>query len=195
LLALGGALALVDRAIDSGRSATVLSFSIFGAALVLLYATSTLYHASRGMWKARLRKLDHCAIYLMIAGTYAPFMLVTLAGPWGWSLMVIVAALCVAGWWLELRPDDAAQPRSRKSSLLLYLAMGWLGLVALQPLYNGLGLAGMLWLAAGGLAYTVGVVFYVLDDKYNVRHTHGVWHLFVMAGSAAHCGAVLGFVQ
>jgi hemolysin III len=195
LLALAGALALVDRALDSGRAAALWSFSIFGAALVLLYTASALYHASRGVWKDRLRTLDHCAIYLLIAGTYAPFMLVSLAGPWGWTLMVLVAALCCAGLWLELAPRGASTPRRHKWALLLYLGMGWLGVVALGPLAQALGTQGMFWLAAGGVAYTVGVLFYLLDHRWNVPHTHGVWHLFVLAGSGSHFGAVFGFVR
>lgn len=195
LLALGGALALADRALASSRPTVILSFGIFGAALVVLYTASTLYHASHGVWKARLRKLDHCAIYLLIAGTYAPFMLVSLAGPWGWTLMALVTALCSAGLWLELSPRDAAKPRRHKWALLLYLVMGGLGVVALGPLAQALGPQGMFWLAAGGVAYTVGVLFYLLDHRWDVPHTHGIWHLFVLAGSGSHFGAVFGFVR
>jgi hemolysin III len=193
LLALAGALVLIDQALTIGRIAAIVSFAVFGGAMVLLYTASTLYHASQGAWKARLRKLDHCAIYLMIAGTYAPFMLVTLAGPWGWTLMALVSLLCMVGLALELRPRPATA--SRKASLLLYLGMGWLGVAAIVPLAQALGPKGLFWLAAGGVAYTVGVVFYVLDDKFNLRHAHGVWHLFVLAGSASHYGVVLAFVR
>jgi hemolysin III len=193
LLAFAGSLVLMNQAIATGGLAVIVSFAVFGAAMVLLYSASTAYHASRGAWKQWLRKLDHCAIYLMITGTYAPFMLVTLAGPLGWTLMGLVSVLCVLGLFIELR--CVAATSSRKLSLLLYLGMGWLGIAAIGPLATALGPEGLFWLAAGGVAYTVGVLFYVLDDKFNWRHAHGVWHLFVLAGSASHYGVVLAFVR
>jgi hemolysin III len=134
-----------------------------------------------------LRKLDHCAIYLLIAGTYAPFALVTLNGPLGWWMLGAVWLMACAGMVLEFWPAH----RSRALNVALYVGMGWLGLIAAAPLAEKLG-AGFGWLLAGGLLYTMGVVFYAMDKKW--RHAHGIWHLFVMAGSGAHFGAVLLYV-
>jgi hemolysin III len=172
------------RGMDGWKIASV---AIYGATLLLLFAVSTLYHSTRGRGKSILRKLDHCAIYLLIAGTYTPFTLVTLRGAWGWSLFGAAWGLAAVGIAQEFLLGKGA----RLVSLVIYLVMGWMGLVALQPLAAGLGVAGLLWLVAGGALYTGGIVFYALDERF--RHFHGVWHLFVLAGSAAHFVAIAAY--
>jgi hemolysin III len=184
VLALAAAVALIVSASLRGDPWRIVSFSIYGASLFLLYLVSTLYHGSRGRAKDVLRKLDHCAIYLLIAGTYTPFTLVTLNGPWGWSLFGVVWGLAAIGIVQELTLARGA----RWSSLAIYLAMGWVALVATVPLFNALGPGGFAWVAAGGAIYTAGIVFYLYDERF--RHWHGIWHLFVLAGSATHFGAI-----
>ncbi|MEP7262150.1 MAG: hemolysin III family protein [Usitatibacter sp.] len=188
VLALGGAVALVTLAALKGDPWRIVSFAVYGSTLILLYLTSTLYHSVRGRAKAVLRKLDHCTIYLLIAGTYTPFTLVTLRGPWGWSLFGAVWGLAALG----IAQECWLARGARLASLAIYLLMGWLALVALVPLLEALGWTGLAWLAAGGLAYTVGIVFYVFDER--VPHFHGVWHLFVLAGSAIHYAAMVVLV-
>lgn len=181
---LSGAL-LVAVAARSGDAWKIVSFSVYAATLLLLYLTSTLYHSTRGATKDVLRKLDHCAIYLLIAGTYTPFTLVTLRGTIGWTMFGVVWALAVLGIAQELLYTR----RGRVLSLLIYVVMGWLAVAGIGPLVDALGRAGFAWLAAGGLFYTAGIVFYATDHK--VRHGHGIWHLFVLAGSLCHYLAVL----
>jgi hemolysin III len=154
-----------------------------------MYSSSTLYHSVRGgRGKDFLRKMDHQSIYLLIAGSYTPFCLVTLRGPWGWSLLGVVWGLAVVGSLQDLRPRTDA----RIVSVVIYLLMGWAAVVALVPMVNGLGRAGFAWVAAGGLLYTVGIAFYALDAR--LKHAHGIWHLFVLAGSTAHFIAILMYV-
>ncbi len=187
--ALAGATLLVVLAALGGDAWKVVSVSIYGATLVLLYTFSTLYHSLRGGRAKRvLQKLDHESIYLLIAGSYTPFCLVTLRGPWGWSLLGVVWGLAVLGGVQELRPRREA----RILSMAIYIVMGWAALVALVPLLAALGPAGFAWVAAGGVFYTVGIVFYALDAR--LKHAHGVWHLFVITGSACHYVAVLYYV-
>jgi hemolysin III len=160
---------------------------IFGVTLILLYATSTVYHAlplSRG--KRLFRVLDHSAIFLLIAGTYTPFALGPLRGPWGWTLLAIIWTLALLGIFSKVAVGFGI-PRL---STALYLGMGWLIVIAIKPLIDNVPRAGILWLAAGGLAYTGGVVFYAMN---RVRYHHMIWHLFVAAGSACHYVAVLGY--
>lgn len=164
------------------------SVSIYGLTLVLLYSFSTLYHSMRGRPKLVLRKLDHESIYLLIAGSYTPFCLVTLRGPWGWTLFGVVWGLAVIGGVQELRPIGQV----RILSVVIYLVMGWVALVALVPLLRVLGTAGFAWVATGGALYTLGIVFYALDSR--LSWAHGVWHLFVIAGSAIHYFAILQYV-
>jgi hemolysin III len=188
LLALTGAAWLLTTAILSGDGWKVLSVSIYGATLVMLYSTSTIYHSVRGRVKDILRKLDHLSIYLLIAGSYTPFCLISMRGPWGWSLFGIVWTLAVVGMLQEIKPRSEA----RVMSLVIYAVMGWIVIVAIKPLLANLGLAGFLWLAAGGVFYTVGIIFFAFDERF--RHWHGIWHLFVIAGSLAHFIAVLFYV-
>jgi len=162
--------------------------AIYGATLVTLYSISTVYHSVRGRVKHVLQKLDHLSIYLLIAGSYTPFCLISLRGPWGWSLFGIVWALAVIGMLQEIKPRSEA----RVLSLIIYAVMGWIVIVAIKPLLENLGLAGFLWLAAGGVFYTVGIVFFAFDERF--RHWHGIWHLFVIAGSLAQFIAILFYV-
>lgn len=188
LLALSGAIWLLVLAAASGDGWKVFSMAVYGATLVLLYSISTLYHSVRGRVKRVLRKLDHLSIYLLIAGSYTPFCLISLRGPWGWWLFGIVWSLAAIGMLQEIKPRSEA----RILSLVIYAVMGWIVLVAIEPLLASLGLPGFLWLAAGGVAYTVGIVFFAFDERF--RHWHGIWHLFVIAGSLAHFIAILFYV-
>jgi hemolysin III len=188
VLALLGAAVLVVLAALRADVWKVVSFAIYGATLVLAYSVSTLYHSLRGRAKRIFRKLDHQAVYLLIAGSYTPFCLVTLRGPWGWSLFGIVWALAVLGMLQEFRRNEDA----RVLSVVLYVVMGWVALVAVAPLLEALGPVGFAWVAAGGVFYTVGIVFYAFDEKF--PYWHGIWHLFVVAGSATHYFAILLYV-
>jgi len=179
-LAVVGAAALISLAAYDGDPYRIVGASVFGAMLIVLYVASTLYHSVRGAAKPVLMKFDHCAIYLLIAGTYTPYALVSLRGAFGWTLLGTIWALAVLGilretWWAR---------RARDAWLPMYVIMGWMGIVALVPLAHELrGLATAL-LVAGGVLYTVGIVFFVNDGRW--RHAHGVWHLFVLGGSASH---------
>jgi len=188
VLSLAGAIVLVVLAAVLGDPWKVVSVTIYGVTLLLLYTFSTLYHSLRGRAKNVLREMDHQSIYLLIAGSYTPFCLVTLRGPWGWSLLGIVWGLAVLGGLQEFRPRNEA----RVLSVVIYVLMGWVVLVALFPLMRALGPAGFAWVAAGGLFYTLGIVFYALDSR--LTYAHGVWHLFVLAGSIAHYIAILHYV-
>jgi hemolysin III len=187
-LAAAGGLALVVAAARGGDVWKIVSFSIYAATLLTLYLTSALYHSARGPAKLLLRRLDHCAIYLLIAGSYTPFTLVSLRGPWGWSLFGIVWTLALVGIFQELCYAKGA----RVLSLLIYVVMGWVCVLGARPLIAALTWDGFLWLAAGGALYTGGIVFYVNDQRW--RHSHGVWHLFVLGGSGCHFGAVALYV-
>ncbi len=187
-LALAGSVVLVVLAALTGDPWKIVSASIYGLTLVLLYTVSTLYHSLRGRAKNVFRELDYQSIYLLIAGSYTPFCLVTLRGPWGWSLFGVVWGLAVIGCLQELGPRSEA----RILSVVIYVGMGWVILVALIPLLAALGPTGFAWVAAGGLLYTAGIVFFALDAR--ITHAHGVWHLFVMAGSATHYVAILRYV-
>lgn len=178
--ALAGTACLIVVAAQEGNPWKVVSFSIYGTSLILLYVFSTLYHSLRNAGKAYFRALDHLAIYLLIAGTYTPFTLVVLKGVWGWSIFAIVWSLAVMGMILEV---SQIQVR-RMVPVTIYLIMGWLIVIALSPLIQSLPTAGTIWLFIGGIFYTTGLFFYILDKK--VSHFHGIWHLFVMAGSIGH---------
>ncbi len=187
LACLGAIWLLVLAALD-GSPVKIVSVAIYGLSLILLYSISTLYHSLRGRAKVVMRKLDHLSIYLLIAGSYTPFCLVTLAGAWGWTLFGIVWGLAVIGMLQEIKPRSEA----RVLSLVIYAVMGWIVLVAVKPLLAALGGAGFAWLLAGGICYTVGIVFFVFDDRF--RHWHGIWHIFVMVGSLLHFIAILFYV-
>jgi len=187
-LAVVGSVVLIVLASLQGDPWKIVSFSIYGAMLMALYIFSTLYHSLRGRAKAVLRKFDHCSIYLLIAGSYTPFALVTLRGAWGWSLFGVIWGLALLGIAQELWLAKGA----RVLSLIIYVLMGWLALVAVLPLWRALTPSGFAWLAAGGASYTLGIIFYATDHK--LRHGHGVWHLFVLGGSICHFFAVLLYV-
>jgi hemolysin III len=180
---------LVIAAAERGDAWLVVGAAVFGATLVLCYLSSTLYHAvhavRRPVAKQRLRMLDHSAIFLLIAGTYTPFALGALRGPFGWTLLAIVWALALLGIGAKLRLGF----RFPRLSMAVYLGMGWMAALILRPLATAIGLAGLAWLAAGGIAYTAGIVFYARDSR--TRFAHAVWHVFVAAGSACHYVAVL----
>ena len=180
MLSISGASVLITLAALMGDPWKIVCVSIFGATLILLYSASTLYHSLRGRAKTILRKLDHLSIYLLIAGTYTPFCLVTLRGVWGWTLFGIVWGLALIGMLQEIRPRSEA----RILSLVIYAVMGWVIVIATGPLLDHLEATGLVLLAAGGLLYTGGIVFYAFDDRF--RHWHGIWHLFVIGGSLLH---------
>ncbi len=188
LLAVAGLIVLISAAVVHGNTWHIVSSSIFGSSMILLYLASTLYHsipAPRA--KKILRLFDHIAIYLLIAGTYTPFLLVNLRGPWGWSLFALVWGIALTGIILKVTPLG----HKRGLSLSLYLILGWIILVAIKPLLNYLDPGGIRLLVAGGLAYTGGVVFYIWK---RLPYNHAIWHLFVLAGSCLHFFAVLFYV-
>jgi hemolysin III len=188
ILALIGSVVLIVFASLTGDPWKVVSVSIYGLTLVLLYSFSTMYHSMRGPIKALFQQLDHHSIYLLIAGSYTPFCLVSLRSNWGWTLLAVIWGLAALGSWQELRQKSEA----RILSVVIYIVMGWAALAALVPLKQALGATGFAWVAAGGILYTVGIIFYALDTR--LRHAHGIWHLFVIAGSSAHYVAILFFV-
>ena len=187
-LALAGLVVLVVYASLQGDPWKIVSFSIYGASLFLLYTLSTLYHSLRGRAKQIFRKLDHVAIYLLIAGTYTPFTLVTLRGSWGWTLFVTIWVLAIVGIIVDSRHKEG----SRAIQMVIYLLMGWLILFAMYPLVQALPTGGVALLVLGGVFYTSGIIFYALDGK--MKHAHGIWHLFVLAGSISHYLAVLFYI-
>lgn len=158
---------------------------VFGVSALILFTTSVAYHAaSSPRLKPKLRLLDHSAIYLLIAGTYTPFALGVLGGAWGWTLFGLVWGLALVG----ILAKTTLGFRFHVSSVLLYLGMGWLGVIAARPLMQALTTQELAWIVAGGLAYTAGVPFYLWKKR---RYTHAIWHLFVLAGVACHFVAVL----
>lgn len=188
VLSIAGLATLVAFAALHGGAIDVVACAVFGTSLVLLYTASTLYHSVPvAAAKPTLRALDHIAIYLLIAGTYTPFTLIALPGPWGWSLFVAVWTLALAGIALE----TGLLKRYHKLAVLLYIGMGWIGMIAFKPLSAHLQAGGMALLIGGGVAYTAGVPFY-LWRKLPYHHT--LWHVFVLAGSVLHFLAVLLYV-
>lgn len=180
---------LVVFASLKGDAWRIVSFSIFGASLVLLYLASTLYHgASRPRIKLRLNRFDHSAIYVLIAGTYTPFTLVTLRGGWGWTIFGIVWGLAIAG---IIYKVFFYTVKYRAVSAVIYLLMGWIIVIAIKPLINNLSLPGLIWLAIGGLSYSFGVIFYLWKK---LPFAHSIFHLFVLGGSIAHFFAIFWYV-
>lgn len=188
-LAIAGLAVLVTLASLQGDPWKIVSFSIYGGMLVVLYLGSTLYHSIKHPpTKAVLQKIDHCAIYLLIAGTYTPFALVTLRGGWGWTLFGLNWGLALFGIIQELTLGR----RTRLLSMILYVVMGWLVLIAIKPLVAALPSAGLAWLAGGGIIYSLGIYFFLNDER--VRHYHGIWHLFVLGGSLCQYVSILFYV-
>lgn len=188
IFALAGMIVLIVLAAQQADIWKIVSFSIYGATLFLLYTTSTLYHSWRGPAKVFFRKLDHLAIYLLIAGSYTPFTLVTLRGPWGWSLFGAVWILALGGIIL----DSMHTSGKRTLQITIYVLMGWMIIIAIYPLTKNLPDEGIFWLALGGIFYTAGIIFYVFDKK--LRHGHGIWHMFVLAGSISQYISILLYV-
>jgi hemolysin III len=183
-LSVAGLVVLVTLTGRHGDAWRVTATAIFGVTLVLLYSASTLYHSFRGEpLKRLLRKFDHASIFLLIAGTYTPFLLVNLRGPWGWSLFGVIWTMAIAGVALKFWFTG----RFRIASTLLYVGMGWLVLIALRPLSNAISAPALGLLVAGGFIYTVGTVFYLWK---RLPYHHAIWHLFVLGGSACHFCAV-----
>ncbi len=179
---------LITHALPIGNTEFLVGTSLFVATMVLLYLVSTLYHAlPTGKVKLRMQVVEHCAIFFLIAGTYTPFTLGVLRGTWGWTLLGLVWGLAAAGVLLK-----ASYGISHPGVFTgLYLFMGWFILIAVKPLYAHIPLPGLLWLAAGGVAYTVGVAFYAAGSRF--RFGHLIWHLFVMAGTTCHYFAVFWY--
>ena len=188
LAALAAAPVLVIAAARRGGAVAIAGASVFAASMIVLYVASTLYHAMpRNKAKRVLRVVDHSAIFLLIAGTYTPFTLGVLRGGWGWMLFGIVWGLAALGITLK----SVGGMRYPKLSTVLYVAMGWMAVVAIRPLWAHVPVTGWLWLIAGGIAYTAGVAFYAAEQR--LRYSHLVWHVFVMVGTVCHFFAVLWY--
>ena len=188
VLSIAGLVILIAYSTSRGDAWHIVSCTIYGITLILLYTASTLYHSIPvpGI-KGLLRAFDHSAIYLLIAGTYTPFMLVNLRGPWGWSLFGTIWGIALLGIILK----TTAFGRLPGVSLGFYLTMGWIIVIAIKPLWAVLDTGGMELLVLGGFAYTAGVIFYVWEK---LPYSHAIWHLFVLAGSAFHFFAILFYV-
>ena len=184
---------VVIASVRNGDAIDIAAASVFAATMVLLYFTSMLYHALPAVRAARAKSvfqiLDHGAIYLLIAGTYTPFTLGVLRGPWGWTLFGLVWAMALAG----MAVKAMAGIRYPRVSTALYVAMGWIALIAIKPMLELIPGWGLFWLVAGGLFFTLGVGFFATDSR--LRYGHFVWHLFVAAGTACHFVAVLGYAS
>lgn len=188
VFALAAATLLIVNVARNGDAFQIVSVSVYGTSLFLLFLVSTLYHSLRGRAKAIFQRLDHAFIYIFIAASYLPFCLVTLRGPWGWTLFGLIWGLAIVGVIWDCLPHRGA----RIFPVILYLAMGWLVLIALYPLMRALPQAALFGLAAGGLFYTIGVVFFALEGR--LRFAHEIWHVFVLAGSATHCAVIAYYI-
>lgn len=188
MAALAGLVIIVVEAASNGDPWKIVSMSIYGATLFLLYTLSSLYHSLRGRAKIIFRRLDHYAIYFLIAGTYTPITLVTLHGALGWTLFGIIWGLAVIG----IIIDSLPRQKHRIPQVIIYLIMGWLALIALKSLIEVLPTTGFVLLLVGGLFYTTGIIFFAFDTR--VKHFHGIWHLFVLAGSLCHYLTMLLYV-
>ena len=191
VLALVGFGVLLTVSIQQGDWQHIVSYTVFGLTLILLYTMSTLYHSFQSpQLKKIFQKLDHVCIYLLIAGTYTPYMLVALFETNGLIMLMLVWGLAIIG----LLLDIFVKKRIEWLQILIYLVMGWICTFDYAGLQAAMPKAGMTWLAAGGIAYTVGIIFYVLDDYKKLRHAHGIWHLFVLTGSLCHFISIVGFL-
>lgn len=185
LLSIAGLVVLVVFAVLYGDNWHIVSFSIFGGTLIVLYGASTLYHSfTNPRVKQIFKKLDHSAIFLLIAGTYTPFVLVSIRGTWGWSLFGVIWALAVAGIIMKF----VSIFKFQKLAMVLYVFMGWLGVIAAREIVNGVPLPSLILLVVGGLSYTTGVIFYVARK---LPFNHAIWHIFVLCGSVSHYFSVL----
>ena len=188
IAAIIGLVMLIVTTSRQGEILSILSVTIYGITLVLLYVFSTLNHSLRGKAKNIFQKLDFLAIYLLIAGTYTPFSLITLREDLGWIIFGLVWGLAILGIMLELFQNK----NNRTISIVIYLVMGWVIIIAIKPLIHALGITGFGWLLLGGLFYTFGVFFYVYEER--VKHFHGIWHLCVLAGSTIQYFTVFYYV-
>lgn len=192
ILALVGFGVLLTIAFQEYNWRTIVSFIVFGITLILLYTMSTLYHSLHPpKVKKIFQQLDHVSIYLLIAGTYTPYMLLTLEGNGGTLMLALVWGLALIG----LVIDILVVKRIEWLQIIIYLAMGWICIFKYSALQAAIPGAGIIWLTVGGLAYTVGIIFYVLDDLNKIRHAHGIWHLFVLAGSISHFISIAFYVR
>lgn len=192
VLALVGLGALLTMALHVGGWRNITSFSIFGFTLVLLYTMSTLYHSfPMPRTKRVFQKLDHAAIYLLIAGTYTPYMMVSLWHGHGPAMLATIWILAIIG----LLLDVLIKKRIKVLQVSIYLVMGWISVLVFQSLREAIAFPGIVWLVTGGLAYSIGVIFYVLDDLNKLTHAHGIWHLFVLLGSISHFVSIIGYVH
>lgn len=189
LLSVAGLIALVLFAVNHGDVWRVVSFSVYGVTLLTLYLISTLYHSlPHPQVKRFFRTLDHAAIYLLIAGTYTPFLLVSLRGPLGWTLLAVIWTLALVGVVWKLFFMD----RLKVVATVAYLLMGWIAIIAVKPMIDSLSTAGIILVATGGLVYSLGVIFYVWR---RLPYNHAIWHLFVLAASVCHFFAVMTLVR
>ncbi len=187
LLSIAGLAVLVTLAALHGSAWHIVACSVYGATLVLLYLSSTLYHAIQAPRAKRVfRVFDHSAIYLLIAGTYTPFLIVTLRGKLGWTLFGLQWGLAIAGIVFKSLTLEGYEI----ASTVVYALMGWMGIVGLRSIYASLSMGGVVWILAGGLSYTIGILFFAI----NRRYCHAIWHLFVLAGSVCHFYAVLRYI-
>ena len=192
VLALVGLGALLTIAIHEHNWRMIVSFNVFGFTLVLLYTMSTLYHSfPMPRVKQIFQKLDHVSIYLLIAGTYTPYMMVSLWLDKGPTMLVAIWSLAVIGLLLDL----FIKKRNTVLQVSIYLIMGWISTLVFKNLLAAIPLPGVVWLVVGGLAYTLGVIFYVLDELEKLQHAHGIWHLFVLLGSISHFISIIGYVR
>lgn len=192
VLSLIGFGVLLTISVQEHNPLLIISFTVFGLTLILLYAMSTLYHSFHTpKLKKIFQKFDHISIYLLIAGTYTPYMMVSLAGNNGLIMLALVWGLAVIGLLLEL----FVAKRIEWLQILIYLVMGWICTYSYAELHAAISTDGMIWLTIGGISYTVGIIFYVLDDMKKLLHAHGIWHLFVLFGSICHFISIVTYVR
>jgi len=192
ILALVGFGSLLTIALEQAHWRIIVSFVVFGLTLIMLYTMSTLYHSFQSVKLKKLfQQLDHVAIYLLIAGTYTPYMLLSLEGNGGMLMLALVWGLAVIG----LVIDVVIVKRIEWLQIVIYLAMGWICVFKYSALQTAIPGSGIIWLTVGGLAYTIGIIFYVLDDFNKLKHAHGIWHLFVLAGSISHFISIAFYVR
>ena len=187
LLAAIGAALLLDKTLGAGDLAKAAAAIVFSLSMLALYAASTLFHSTRGAAKLFWQRADHCAIYVLIAGTYTPLALVTLEGAVGWTLLGVVWTAAIAGIVRELCAGQGSRP-----SVATYVGMGWIGLLAVVPLVARMDGGGLVWLLVGAVFYTAGTIFY--RNPRGIRHAHGTWHLFVLGGTVSHYVAISSFI-
>lgn len=187
-LAIAALVILVVFAALKGDAWRVTSFAIYGSTMIILYLSSTFYHAfTNPKLKTIFKFFDHASIYLLIAGTYTPFLLVNLRGPWGWSLFGVIWGLALSGIIFKAYFIH----RFNKVATFIYIMMGWMIVIAMKKMFQTIDLGGILWLVAGGLSYTIGTIFYLKKD---IKYFHAIWHLFVLGGSICHFFAILLYV-